>query len=59
MDDDNRLPRGRTYANSGVVKHLVVKGRVVGSTPRFKDGSRPRPYTISLSPVQSPLEGLG
>uniref|UniRef100_E6PN57 Helicase, SNF2 family protein n=1 Tax=mine drainage metagenome TaxID=410659 RepID=E6PN57_9ZZZZ len=46
IDYDNRLPRGRTYANKGAVKHLVVNG---GEIHAQVQGSRPRPYAISLS----------
>ena len=46
IDYDNRLPRGRAYANKGAVKHLAVTG---GEIHAKVQGSRPHPYVVSLS----------
>jgi len=45
IDDENRLPRGRTYANRGAVRDLVIKGSSI--TARV-DGSRPQPYDVDI-----------
>ena len=45
IDHDNRLPRGRTYANRGAVRDLVVADSKV--TARVQ-GSRPRPYNVEI-----------
>ncbi len=42
----NRLPRGRTYARSGRVSDLVV---APGKVTARVEGSRPRPYRVSLA----------
>ena len=45
IDFDNRLPRGRTYANRGAVRDLDVhEGRI---RARVR-GSRPRPYDVAI-----------
>ncbi len=45
IDYDNRLPRGRSYANKGAVRDLTVQD----STIRAKvKGSRARPYQITI-----------
>ncbi|MDN5936678.1 MAG: SWIM zinc finger family protein, partial [Nitrosospira sp.] len=46
IDYDNRLPRGRTYANKGAVKELGVQEGTVHAKVK---GSRARPYQIALS----------
>jgi len=46
IDFDNRLPRGRSYANKGAVRDLVVAG---GSIEARVQGSRPRPYEVTIS----------
>ena len=46
IDFDNRLPRGRRYANKGAVRELVVTG---GSIEARVQGSRPRPYEVTIS----------
>ena len=38
LDYDNRLPRGRTYANKGAVKDLKVSGGQIAAKVK---GSRP------------------
>jgi uncharacterized Zn finger protein len=45
IDHDNRLPRGRSYANRGAVRDLVVTDSKV--TARVQ-GSRPRPYDVDI-----------
>lgn len=46
IDNDNRLPRGRTYANKGAVLEMRVPGRKI--TAQIQ-GSRPRPYAVSVT----------
>ncbi|GAB7545381.1 SNF2-related protein [Cupriavidus sp. 8B] len=46
IDYDNRLPRGRTYANKGAVKDLVVRD---GTIHALVQGSRPRPYQVTIA----------
>lgn len=46
IDDENRLPRGRTYANKGAVSNIRVLGNTV--TARVQ-GSRPTPYKVEMS----------
>jgi len=46
IDFDNRLPRGRTYANRGAVRGLLVTS---GEIKAKVQGSRPRPYEISIA----------
>ena len=46
IDFDNRLPRGRTYANRGAVRGLVVAG---GEMKAKVQGSRPKPYDVSIA----------
>ena len=56
IDHDNRLPRGRTYANRGAVHDLVVAESKV--TARVQ-GSRPHPYDVDIGipPVDKALAG--
>jgi uncharacterized Zn finger protein len=46
IDNDNRLPRGRTYANKGAVTQIEIEG---GGIKAKVSGSRPRPYQVSMS----------
>lgn len=46
IDFDNRLPRGRSYANKGAVRDLVV---AVGRVEARVQGSRPQPYAVTVS----------
>lgn len=46
IDYDNRLPRGRTYANKGLVKQLTMRH---GTIHAKVQGSRPRPYEVNIS----------
>ncbi|WP_157268958.1 SNF2-related protein [Azohydromonas aeria] len=45
IDHDNRLPRGRTYANRGAVRDLHVDD---GHVRAHVQGSRPRPYVVDI-----------
>ncbi|MDP1898984.1 MAG: SNF2-related protein [Rubrivivax sp.] len=45
IDHDNRLPRGRTYANRGAVRDLVVQANRIRARVQ---GSRARPYDIDI-----------
>ncbi len=45
IDFDNRLPRGRSYANKGAVRDLLIRG---GAIQAKVQGSRPRPYQVSI-----------
>ncbi len=45
IDHDNRLPRGRTYANRGAVRDMVVSDNHVHARVQ---GSRPRPYDVDI-----------
>jgi len=46
IDYDNRLPRGRAYAGNGSVLETKISGNNITSKVQ---GSRPRPYNISVS----------
>ena len=56
IDHDNRLPRGRSYANRGAVRDLVVADSTVSARVQ---GSRPRPYDVQIGipPVGAALAG--
>lgn len=45
IDWDNRLPRGRSYANKGAVKQVMIAGNMINAKVQ---GSRPRPYQITI-----------
>ncbi|MBD0287092.1 MAG: SWIM zinc finger family protein, partial [Flavisolibacter sp.] len=45
IDWDNRLPRGRTYANKGAVKEVKIVGDIITAKVQ---GSRPIPYKITI-----------
>lgn len=45
IDHENRLPRGRTYANRGAVLHLEMKG---GRVSARVEGSRAQPYAVEI-----------
>ena len=56
IDYDNRLPRGRTYANRGAVTRLEVQGGRIRAQVK---GSRPRPYQVEIDvPPMSPAQRL-
>ncbi|HEX2868163.1 MAG TPA: SNF2-related protein [Ignavibacteriales bacterium] len=44
--DANRLPRGRTYANTGRVKDIKISGK--GNVEALVQGSRPKLYKITI-----------
>jgi len=46
IDYDNRLPRGRTYANKGAVKRLEIHDGVISAKVQ---GSRSRAYAVRVS----------
>jgi len=45
IDYDNRLPRGRSYANKGAVKDLQINA---GTIKANVQGSRPKPYQVVI-----------
>jgi uncharacterized Zn finger protein len=45
IDEGNRLPRGKTYANKGLVKALEIQGNTITANVQ---GSDPRPYKIRI-----------
>lgn len=49
IDYDNRLPRGRTYANKGAVKNLQIQDSRIDAKVQ---GSRPSPYKLSIEVPQ-------
>ena len=51
IDHENRLPRGRTYANQGAVVQLVVKG---GRVSARVQGSRAQPYAVEIDVPPTP-----
>lgn len=46
FDYSNRLPRGRTYANKGMVHDLTIEGSKLMAKVT---GSMPKPYTVDLT----------
>ena len=46
IDYDNRLLRGRTYANTGRAYNIEIKGNIV--TAREFSGSRPTSYKVEI-----------
>ncbi len=46
IDEGNRLPRGKTYANKGAVKALKIDKNEISAQVQ---GSKPRPYKVKLS----------
>jgi len=51
IDHENRLPRGRSYANRGAVLDLDVQG---GRVRARVQGSRPRPYDVDIEVPATP-----
>jgi SNF2 family DNA or RNA helicase/uncharacterized Zn finger protein len=45
ISDENRLPRGRTYSNTGRVHDVKITGNTVSA---LVDGSQPRPYKVYI-----------
>lgn len=52
IDHENRLPRGRTYANRGTVLDLDVQDGLVRARVQ---GSRPRPYDVDIEVPPTPV----
>ncbi|MDR2794694.1 MAG: DEAD/DEAH box helicase family protein, partial [Holosporaceae bacterium] len=46
IDDENRLPRGRTYANKGAASNIKIVGDTVSARVQ---GSRPTPYKVTIN----------
>ncbi len=56
IDYSNRLPRGRSYANSGTVSQIDIKKNWIEALVK---GSRPRPYRVSIRiPPFNPLQKI-
>jgi len=62
VDYDNRLPRGASYARSGHVKEVKIKGNQITAKVA---GSRPRPYNVTViippffeEQVEALMEGI-
>ena len=54
IDLENRLPRGRSYANTGKVKKVEVRGNTITA---LVQGSRPKPYDVVVKvPLFSPKD---
>lgn len=45
IDYSNRLPRGKTYANKGLVKDLEIMGNIISAKVQ---GSDPKPYKVKI-----------
>lgn len=46
IDYGNRLPRGKSYANKGLVQNLIIDGSQISA---MVQGSAPRPYKVDIS----------
>jgi uncharacterized Zn finger protein len=46
IDNSNRLPRGKTYANTGRVRSVEIQKNVIEAKVQ---GSNPRPYKITIT----------
>ncbi|GAB3539814.1 SNF2-related protein [Spirosoma fluminis] len=46
IDEDNRLPRGKTYANKGAVQALKIDNNQISASVK---GTKPRPYKVKLT----------
>jgi uncharacterized Zn finger protein/superfamily II DNA or RNA helicase len=46
IDYDNRLPRGKSYANKGSVTKIAIKGNRIEAKVA---GSRPKPYNVDIT----------
>jgi SNF2 family DNA or RNA helicase/uncharacterized Zn finger protein len=46
IDYDNRLPRGRSYANNGSVTKITIKDNRIEAKVK---GSRPKPYNVDIT----------
>lgn len=45
VDEDNRLTRGRTYANNGSIKKIVIKGNLIQAQVQ---GHSTKPYKVMI-----------
>ena len=45
IDFSNRIPRGRSYANKGMVDSVIINENMIGAKVK---GSRPKPYDITI-----------
>ena len=46
IDFSNRLPRGRTYANKGLARDILIKGNKITANVQ---GTRPNPYRVKFT----------
>src|SRR5919202_5343689 len=46
IDEENRLPRGKTYANKGAVQGLKIDNNQISASVK---GTKPRPYKVKLT----------
>ncbi|TAH06716.1 MAG: DEAD/DEAH box helicase [Sphingobacteriia bacterium] len=46
IDNENRLPRGKTYANTGAVKKILIKDNRIEAKVA---GSKPKPYNVDIT----------
>jgi uncharacterized Zn finger protein len=53
IDYDNRLPRGRSYANKGAVTKIEIQDGEILAKVR---GSRPRPYDVNIKVPAMPRQ---
>ena len=55
VDDANRLPRGKSYANTGRVEQLSLAGDRPGCVEAFVSGSVYYPYevTVGMKPISA------
>jgi len=53
IDYDNRLPRGRSYANKGAVAKIEIRRGKIHAKVK---GSRPRPYNVSIEVPAMPQQ---
>ena len=54
IDNANRLPRGKTYANTGKVRSVSIENNLIEAKVQ---GSAPRPYKIAIKiPLFTPKE---
>ena len=45
IDFSNRLPRGKSYANTGKVKNIDIENHIIRAEVK---GTNPKPYQISI-----------
>lgn len=56
IDYDNRLPRGRSYANKGSVTKIEIQQGKIHAKVK---GSRPQSYTVRIEVPAMPPAGQG